>query len=70
MGDSGDLDKAIEAWFDKHEDDPNIWRTPLGKAIKDIAKRTGNWKNAPRGNASKAGRASARVRYKEREETK
>lgn len=49
--------KALKAWFKEHGDDPNRWRTPIGRTLKELLQITGNWKNAPRGNPKKGFRA-------------
>lgn len=49
--------KALKQWFKEHADDPNRWRTPIGRTLKDLLMLTGNWKNAPRGNPKKGFRA-------------
>ncbi len=45
-------DLAIELlkWFNNPKDNQNKWSSPVGKIIKNQLQKTGNWKNAPRGN--------------------
>lgn len=48
-----ELAAALESWFRAHEEDAHVWRTPVGRVIRENLARRGNWKAAPRGNPHK-----------------
>jgi hypothetical protein len=55
------LATGLEEWFAANRDNPNRWhRGIVGQTIKRQLQGTGNWKNAPRGDARAAGLARVR----------
>jgi len=45
-----ELAEALSDWFLRHSKDPNRWRNPVGRVIRDSVSASNNWRNAPRGN--------------------
>lgn len=49
-----DIEIELENWYNKSKADPNKWNRGLGKKIKEILKRTNNFKYYKRGNPRKS----------------
>lgn len=48
-----ELSIELEKWLINHLHCENKWNRPVGKVLVKYLNKTGNWKNAPRGNPAK-----------------